>query len=98
MTKVYIAQNAIPELPLSLVFWPNFRFPIKESRLFLRDIMAEYQESFFTVVATPEEADFFAVPFEFFDVLDGFLPYLESVYAGAKALGKKVLLFDYTDY
>ncbi len=98
MTKVYIQQQGIPELPLSLVFWPNYKFPIKESRLFLRDIIEQYPAPFFTIVSDPKEADFFAVPFEFFDVLDRFLPYLEAVYAAAQIAEKKVLLFDYTDY
>ncbi|MDO8619898.1 MAG: exostosin family protein [bacterium] len=98
MTNVYIEQQGLPELTPSLVFWPNYRFPIKESRLFLRDIMAQYSEPFFNLVDRKEEADFFAVPFEYFDVVDGFGSYLARVYASAKEAGKKVLLFDYTDY
>ncbi len=98
MTKVYIEPYHIPELPFSLVFWPSLKFPLKESRVFLREIMAQYQEPFFAVVTTPKEADFFAVPFEFFFVLDGYPEYLERVYASAQAHHKKVLLFDYSDY
>ncbi|TSC55296.1 MAG: Exostosin family protein [Parcubacteria group bacterium Greene0416_79] len=98
MVKVYIEKDGAPELPMSLVFWPNFRFEISPKRLFLRSIMEQYQTPIFTVVATPEEADFFTVPFEFFDVSDRHFVYLANVYAAAKAAGKKVLLFDYTDY
>lgn len=98
MPNVYIEQQGVPELPMSLVFWPNFRFEISPKRLFLRDIMEQYQAPFFAIVTTPEEADFFAVPFEFFDVVDRHAPYLENVYAKAQTLGKEVLLFDYTDY
>ncbi|KKW12613.1 MAG: hypothetical protein UY50_C0005G0009 [Parcubacteria group bacterium GW2011_GWA2_49_9] len=98
MTKVYIEQLGIPELPFALVFWPNFRFEIPSKRLFLREIMEQYQTPFFTVVKTPEEADFFAIPFEFFYVYDYDATYLQTVFALAKANGKKVLLFDYTDY
>ena len=98
MTTVYIEQQNAPELPFSLVFWPNFTFKIKESRLFLRGIMEQYTEPFFTIVDRPEIADFFAVPYEYFDVQDHFPDYLSRVYAHARSLGKKVLLFDYTDY
>ena len=98
MIKAYIEQQGIPDLPLSLVFWPNFRFEISPKRLFLREVMEQYQEPFFTIVATPDEADFFAVPFEYFFAEDSADGYLERVYAKAAAAGKKVLLFDYTDY
>lgn len=99
MIKVYIEKQGAPEhLPYSLVFWPNFRFEISPKRLFLREIMAQYQEPFFTVVERADEADFFAVPYEYFFVVDACPAYLERVFALAKAAGKKVLLFDYTDY
>ena len=98
MASVYIEQDGIPPLPCSLVFWPNYRFPLSEKRLFLRDIMAVYEQPFFSIAQHIEEADFVAVPFEYFDVLDRHGSYLQHVYAVAKKAGKKVLLFDYTDY
>ena len=98
MIKVYIERQDAPELPMSLVFWPNFRFPISPKRLFLREIMEQYQEPFFTIISRSEEADFFAVPYEYFFVADACPEYLARVFAAAKAAGKKVLLFDYTDY
>lgn len=98
MTKVYIEKQGAPELPYSLVFWPNFKFEISPKRLFLREIMEQYTEPFFTVVERPQEAEFFAVPYEYFFVADAYPAYLERVFALAKAAGKKVLLFDYTDY
>ncbi len=98
MTNVYIEKEGAPELPMSLVFWPNYRFEISPKRLFLRDIMAQYKTPFFEVVADPTEADFFAVPYEYFDVADRYPAYLLRVYEKARMAGKKVLLFDYTDY
>jgi len=99
MIKVYIEQQGAPtELPMSLVFWPNFRFEISPKRLFLREIMEQYTQPFLQVVQRPEEADFFAIPFEYFFVEEHAPAYLTCVYEAAKALGKKVLLFDYTDY
>lgn len=98
MTKVYIEKQGAPELPLSLVFWPNYRFAISPKRLFLDEIMSQYKEPFFEIVSHPEEADFFAVPFEYFFVLDQARKYLDSVYEKARVIGKKVLLFDSTDY
>lgn len=101
MTKVYIEKEGAPELLVSLVslvFWPNFRFEISPKRLFLRDILEQYKKPFFEVAPTPEEADFFAVPYEYFDVVDHYPAYLSSVYEKAERAGKKVLLFDYTDY
>ncbi len=98
MTKVYIEKEGAPELQMSLVFWPNFRFEISAKRLFLRGILAQYETPFFEVAPTQEEADFFAVPYEYFDVVDQYPAYLSSIYEKAKKAGKKVLLFDYTDY
>lgn len=98
MVKVYIEKKNAPEFPYSLVFWPNFKFEISPKRLFLQEIMAQYQEPFFTVVERSEEADFFAVPYEYFFAEDACPEYLARVFALAKAAGKKVLLFDYTDY
>ena len=98
MTSVYIEQEGRPDLTPSLVFWPNYKFTLKDSRLFLADILASYQEPFFTLAFSVENADFLAVPFEYFDVVDHFGSYLERVYTLARSVGKKVLLFDYTDY
>lgn len=98
MTSVYIVPHCGPELPYSLVFWPNFRFEIPPRRLFLRDVMEQYQTPFFTIADTPGEANFFAVPFEYFFAQKECPAYLARVFASAKAVQKKVLLFDYTDY
>lgn len=99
MIAVYIEKKDAPvHLPYSLVFWPNFRFEISPKRLFLREIMVQYQEPFFHIVERPEEAEFFAVPFEYFFVQKEHPEYLTRVFASAHAAQKKVLLFDYTDY
>ncbi len=99
MTTVYIEQKDAPvHLPYSLVFWPNFRFPLPSKRLFLKEVMEQYQMPFFALSSRPEEADFFAVPFEYFFVQKEHPAYLARVFAAAAAAGKKVLLFDYTDY
>lgn len=99
MTKVYIEQQGAPkELTPSLVFWPNFRFPISPKRLFLKEIMAQYTRHFFEIAERPEEADFFAIPFEYFFVKKYRPAYLAEVYRAAKEAGKQVLLFDYTDF
>ncbi|MSU55801.1 MAG: hypothetical protein EXS51_00615 [Candidatus Taylorbacteria bacterium] len=97
---IYIPDtHGVPEgLLVSLVFWPNYRFDIPEKRLFLRDIMKAYETPFFTIVSSVREADFVAVPFEYFFAVDSAPLYLERAYALAKEAGKKVLLFDYTDY
>ena len=100
MTRVYIPDTTgVPEgLLVSLVFWSNYRFEISPKRLFLRDILESYTKPFFTFVNSIEEADFVAVPFEYFFVLRHAPEYLSFAYALAKKANKKVLLFDYTDY
>lgn len=98
MIKTYIEERGAPELTPSLVFWPNLRFEFSAKRLFLRRIMEQYREPFFQIVKRPEDADFLSVPFEYFDVRDRYPAYLDRVYALAREKGKKVLLFDYTDY
>lgn len=98
MITVYVEQRGAPALTPSLVFWPNLRFPLSPKRLFLREIMAQYREPFSVLARRVEEADFFAVPYEYFEVLHCAPEYLKGVYALAKSVRKKVLLFDYTDY
>ncbi len=98
MTTVYIEQQNAPELPLSLVFWPNFKFEISPKRLFLREIMAQYQKPFFEIVSDISVADFVAVPYEYVEARQRAPQYLERVFALAKSAHKKVLLFDYSDY
>lgn len=99
MIKVYIEQQGVPKwLPQSLVFWPNLKFEISPKRLFLKEIMAQYNEPFFHITEHPEDADFFAIPFEYFFVEQYNPDYLSRVYDAAEKAGKKVLLFDYTDY
>lgn len=60
--------------------------------------MRQYEEPFFEIVLSIAEADFVAVPCDYFDALLYVPEYLERVYALSKEAGKKVLLFDYTDY
>src|SRR3989338_4327562 len=99
MVRVYIEQNGAPlHLPMSLVFWPNFKFEISPKRLFLRGIMEAYQKPFVEIAESPESADFFAIPFEYFFVEKYAPAYLSSIYDAARRAGKKVLLFDYTDF
>ncbi len=100
MTKVYIPDTTSVRagLPISLVFWPNYRFGIPDKRLFLKEIMEPYTEPFVEIVSTIEKADFVAVPFDFFFVEQYASDYLRRAYAVAEEAKKKVLLFDYTDY
>src|SRR3989338_8155509 len=98
MVKVFIEKENAPELLMSLVFWPSFRFEISPKRLFLREIMAQYQTPFFESVSDISAADFVAVPHEYFEALRHAPQYLERVYARAHAAHKKVLLFDYSYY
>ena len=92
MTKVYIEKENTPELTPSLVFWPNFRFEFSQKRLFLKEIMDGYTEPFFEIVSSPEEADFFAAPFDYIEMLWYAPEYLQKVCACAAAARKKILL------
>src|SRR3989338_2936615 len=100
MTKVYIpdTKSVRAGLPISLIFWPNYRFDIPDKRLFLKEIMESYTEPFFEIVSTAEKADFVAVPFDYFFARQYGQDYLRRAYKVAKEAKKKVLLFDYTDY
>lgn len=98
MTKVYIEKQNAPELTPSLVFWPNFKFEISPKLLFRREIMEQYQTPFFEIVSDISLADFVAVPYDYFLVLQYAPDYLKRSYKLAEESGKKILLFDYTDY
>lgn len=98
MTKVYIEKQGAPAFTPSLVFWPNFRFEISPKLLFRREIMEQYQKPFFEIVSVLSAADFVAVPYEYFEVARYAPEYLKCVYAVAESVGKKVLLFDYSDF
>lgn len=60
--------------------------------------MEQYTRPFLEVTERPEGADFFAIPFDYFFVEKYAPAYLAHVFGAAKTAGKKVLLFDYTDY
>lgn len=98
MPTVYIETKDAPELTPSLVFWPNWKFEISPKRLFLREIMEQYQAPFFEIVSDVSSADFVAAPYEYFEMLRYTPVYLKRIYALAESVHKKVLLFDYTDY
>ena len=98
MIRVYIEKKDAPPLTPSLVFWPNYRYPFKKNKPFMADIMEAYQKSFFTVTSSVAEADFLAIPYDYFDTLRYAPNYLKHVYRLAEETKKKVLLFDYTDY
>ncbi len=99
MIKVYIEQQGAPsELPQSLVFWPSFRFEISPKLLFRKEIIEQYKQPFFEIVSDIHQADFVAVPHEYFFAEKYAPAYLQSAYSAAHAAGKKVLLFDYTDF
>lgn len=100
MINVYILDTSSVQswLPISLVFWPNYRFDIPEKRLFLKEIISPYTRPFFYIVPTIEEADFIAVPFDYFFAEQCAADYLSKAYLLGVEKNKKVLLFDYTDY
>ncbi|MBU6142089.1 exostosin family protein [Patescibacteria group bacterium] len=97
MTKVYIGKllDGVSYLP---VLFPNLG-PIRDDRhLFADKGWRTFTTPVFDIVERPEEADFILLPYDYFSMFDRNRSVVDDYIALAKRSGKKLLIFDLSDY
>lgn len=98
MINVYIKKPLLNEkwyLPLLI---PNFGPISKPNRLFASKAIENFKEKIFNVVLDVSQADFILLPHDYFYVTKNNPAYLEEYRALAKQSGKKLLIFDFSDF
>lgn len=97
MIKVFI-KKIIPELRYLPVLYPNFGSLMNEKRLFADRGNRAMRFPVVEVVNDLRDADFILLPHEYFDIADRYPEYAREHLALAKDSGKKLLIFDLSDY
>lgn len=97
MVKVFI-KKIIPELRYLPMLYPNFGVLMNEKRLFADLGNRSMRFPVVEIVKDLQEADFILLPHEYFDVADRYPKYVQEHLALAKESGKKLLIFDLSDY
>ncbi|MCE9643662.1 glycosyltransferase family 47 protein [Candidatus Parcubacteria bacterium] len=95
MKKVHIELiSGQPHIPL---LFPNLGTIDRPERLFTNDALQTLREPIVEIVEDPAIADYFLVPHDFYRIaLEK--EYFARVVARAEEHGKKILIFDYSDY
>lgn len=97
MIKVFI-KKIIPELRYLPILYPNFGVLMNEKRLFADLGNRSIRFPVVEVVKDLLEADFILLPHDYFDVADRHSEYVREHLALAEESGKKLLIFDISDY
>jgi len=99
MVKVYITDKKISGLRYLPVLNPFFGHIKNEKRLFADMAQEEFTEPVFDLVKDIKEADFVLLPYEYFLIEDtGRYDYLNEYVELSKKHGKKLLVFDLSDF
>ena len=77
---------------------PNFGPISKPNRLFASKAMGSFTEKIFNIVGDINQADFILLPHDYFYVVKTSPEYLAEYRALAKQSGKKLLIFDFSDF
>ncbi len=95
VTKIYVGKlkEGVAHVPL---LFPNFGSVNKPDRLFLNQALHISQEKICEVVSTPEEAELFVLPHDYFSVFEDF-EYINNFLDLAKKYSKQFVIFDYSD-
>lgn len=97
MIKVFI-KRIIPELRYLPVLYPNFGALMNEKKIFADRGNRSMRFPVVDVVKDLRKADFILLPHEYFDVADRYPEYMSEHLALAEKSGKKLLIFDLSDY
>lgn len=98
MVNVHITGNFLDNSRYLPVLFPHLG-PLKnEKRLFSDKGYLAFTEPSFNLVADPMDADFILLPHEYFDVLKKDKAFLDEHIALSGRTGKKLLIFDLSDY
>lgn len=95
MKKVHI--ELVPGQPHIPLLFPNLGAIDRPERLFTNSALQTLREPFVEIAEDPAGADYLLVPHDFYRIA-GETEYLARVVARAREHGKKILIFDYSDY
>lgn len=95
MKKVHI--ELLPGQPHIPLLFPNLGRIDRPERLFTNDALQTLHEPFVEIVEDPQAADYLLIPHDFYRIA-GEREYIERVAKRARECGKKILVFDYSDY
>lgn len=95
MKKVHL--ELLPNQPHIPLLFPNLGAIDRPERLFTNDALQTLRDPFVEIVEDPGESDYLLIPHDFYRVA-GEKEYIERVAQRAQEYGKKVLIFDYSDY
>ena len=98
MVNVYITGKFLDNVRYLPILFPHLG-PLKnEKRLFSDKGYLSFKEPAFNLVSDLQKADFILLPHEYFDVLKTDLAFLDEHTRLSQESGKKLLIFDLSDY
>lgn len=98
MTNVYITKKFLTNTRYLPILFPHLGELKNEKQLFADRGKRAFREPAFNLVEKIEFADFVLLPHEYFDVIKKDASYLSWHRELAKKHGKKLLIFDFSDY
>lgn len=98
MIKVFIPPHNIKDPRYLPVLYPNFGALFSEKRLFADSAYHTMKAPVVDIVGDVGLADFLLLPFEYFDAVRKQPEYFAECLALAQKSGKKLLIFDLSDY
>lgn len=98
MTNVYIMGEFLNDKRYVPVLYPNLGVLVNENRIFADRGNRAMRFPVVEIVKNIKEADFILLPHEYFDVVSVDKNYLQKHIELARQSGKKLLIFDFSDF
>jgi hypothetical protein len=98
MIKVFIPKHNIKDLRYLPILYPNFGALFSKNKLFADSAYRAIKAPVVEVVVEMNMADFLLLPFEYFDATRRYPEYFAECLTLARENGKKLLIFDLSDY
>src|SRR3989344_5432685 len=96
MLPAYVFPRSLSELKHIPILNPWFGLVDKPDRLFANAAVSAYRDKAFELANDPGCATFLLVPYDYFDIAG--TDYLRDAVALAKKAGKRLIVFDHSDY
>lgn len=98
MVNVYITKEFLPKVRYLPILFPYLGELRNEKQLFADLGRRAFRDTAFNLATDIESSDFVLLPHEYFDVIKKDVAYLSRHLELAKKYGKKLLIFDTSDY
>lgn len=98
MINVFIIEKPRLKAAYLPFLYPNWGFVENRTTPFLNRAAMELKEPVFNIVPKIEDADFLLPPYDYFALKEHFPGYLDDFIKLSLKTGKKILLFDLSDY